>query len=501
MLETKNVNKVQEYLIRIISRFFDSERIDTENSIEAIVVESLRRFHESIANEVNYVFSVNGKKGKVTLTAEDIMAEEAFSKKSSFNKDFGLTSDTIVAGNDNSLSNARQPLEHGHLTNDIKDLIIEELNTSTHSHNNKNVLDILKYTGVNTIIDLIIIEQSQSDFAYTIDAIKKEISKMNTKRSEILLRQENLSSIVDSTINEYKNLITKMIKMLKDDYGIFIDEEVEALINDSSAVLEKYKSNEIINKVQAQVDNSFLNNTSYEINELDCQKSTAIKYNVIKDNGSTKDIFATMICSYEYEIPKSSGQINIDIKAELKSGENILSIGQHILDFYGTNTYEVINDKTKIKVSLCQSKIIRNVPNGFIIGDNKIFALSLDQDTWENSVAGLEDGFGRSMAVIHNEYENDLIKSFGDAWIRGALYNESWVWYYGPVDEENELISYSNWKSQEPINDFAIYNPDGWTTGSNLDLKKSIIEYKFDTPNDKCNAITFITKVRKDIGR
>ncbi len=60
------------------------------------------------------VISVNGYDGIVVLSYSDVGAEQAFTKNTAFNKNFGNTSGTVCEGSDSRLSDARIPLSHIH---------------------------------------------------------------------------------------------------------------------------------------------------------------------------------------------------------------------------------------------------------------------------------------------------------------------------------------------------------------------------------------------------
>ena len=69
---TKEHDDVEKYLLRIIQRYFDIENVYNEESIEAIIVESLARYKQDIFHEKGgFIFSLNQKTGNIVLTIKD----------------------------------------------------------------------------------------------------------------------------------------------------------------------------------------------------------------------------------------------------------------------------------------------------------------------------------------------------------------------------------------------------------------------------------------------
>ena len=59
------------------------------------------------------VQSVNGQTGVVNLTYSDVGAEQAFTKNTAFNKNFGTTSNTVTEGNDSRINNGQTAYNWG----------------------------------------------------------------------------------------------------------------------------------------------------------------------------------------------------------------------------------------------------------------------------------------------------------------------------------------------------------------------------------------------------
>lgn len=113
----KELDKVDSYLVNIIKRYFEKDQESIWLNREDIIVEAVRRAKEEFMKfpHTFAVTSVNNKTGAVTITCGDVGAEPIIIKKNSaFNKKFGIDKNTVCEGNDDRLSDAREPLEHSH---------------------------------------------------------------------------------------------------------------------------------------------------------------------------------------------------------------------------------------------------------------------------------------------------------------------------------------------------------------------------------------------------
>ena len=159
---TKEKDEVERYLLRVIHRYFQVEDEYSRAQIESMIVESIKRLKQWLVKDKGFIFSLNRRTGHIHLTIQDFNGEPVFEKNLAFNKDFGDIADTICEGNDPRLSDAREPNDHVHEIDDITGLrerlynLIEK--RGYHVHKNKNVLDMLRYTGTAVEFDLIIIE-------------------------------------------------------------------------------------------------------------------------------------------------------------------------------------------------------------------------------------------------------------------------------------------------------------------------------------------------------
>lgn len=215
----KNTDTVERYLLNLIQEYFKNSNIAPTTSKEYIIKRALERMREEISYDSIGVLSItlpDGEKrtGAITITLEDLNGEPLISPKySAFNVNFGNEKNTACEGNDSRLSDARKPLAHEH---EIKDIIglegilstltgrIERIGGFAHEHSNKNVLDILVYTGEKVSIDLASIEVLENKIIHLIDAIRNEIidykNDFNTQTIELN------QSIIDAKteIEEYK---------------------------------------------------------------------------------------------------------------------------------------------------------------------------------------------------------------------------------------------------------------------------------------------------------
>jgi len=207
---TKESSRIEKYLLRIINRYFTIEISENTNNIEAIIVESLTRVKRDILKDSGGVFHINRKTGHITLTVQDFNGEVAFDKNTAFNKDFGNQADTICQGNDSRLFDSRTPLEHIHTIGNI-DGLEDKLNnlsisSGKHYHPNKDVLDMLVYTGSKVQIDLIQLE-------YLEQSLKTYIEYLNGLEQSLIMRYNlaiapliNILDIIMKYVQELEEL-------------------------------------------------------------------------------------------------------------------------------------------------------------------------------------------------------------------------------------------------------------------------------------------------------
>lgn len=224
---TKEKSDIEKYLLRIIQRYFDIENNYTQESIEAIIVQSLTRFKRDILKEKGYIFSLNQMTGNITLTIKDFGGEYKFDKNNAFNKDFGVDEDTICEGNDPRLSDKREPNQHVHIIDDVIGLreLLDSLNisTNTHIHTNKNVLDMLRYSGSLAEFDLQLLEvlcERISKYYSNLEFQRTELSKYSKKQIEIL---DGCILTIKQDLDNAKLFVTESINWLNSIYKYITD--------------------------------------------------------------------------------------------------------------------------------------------------------------------------------------------------------------------------------------------------------------------------------------
>lgn len=296
--EKSNDDRISVYLKNIISRYFDIEKEINDETKEAIIIQAYTRLKQFMATYTNnFVVSLNEKSGSVSISIQDINGEPAFKKNTAYNKDFcdndTIEQDTIVRGNDIRLSDSREPLIHIHNISDINGLQEEidkldvKLDENRHIHHNKNVLDMLRYTGTNTEIDLVLIEyliqkckmavdgfNDMDD--YMVNTAKKYINELMyvTIESKKIIQYVKLN--VDSWIDWIQDAKEYTDDNKKNAYEIFIN-----VLNDC---LSKDEYNNIANTLKNAV--TLFKHGTFSYPERYFMYDTLKNYisNTIKDN-------------------------------------------------------------------------------------------------------------------------------------------------------------------------------------------------------------------------
>lgn len=253
----KQQDKVESYLLRIIHRYFDIQNNNSKESVEAIIVESLARLKQTILTNNGFIFSLNDQTGNVILSINALRGEEVFDKQSAFNKDFGLIENTICQGDDKRLYDNRLPLKHQHTIADIKDLmfIINQNITIMHKHYNKDILDLISYTGERTSIDLILLdflESNVNEYIKTLEFHNTEVKSYGYKAIKIL--EDYLKSIANY-LEQAKTLIETSINWL-DNFKKNLNTKISSLNSYGDELL-----NSILNKEQLDAINNHISNT------------------------------------------------------------------------------------------------------------------------------------------------------------------------------------------------------------------------------------------------
>lgn len=283
---TKQKDDLECYLMRIIQRYFDIERNHTRESVETMIVESLTRLKRTLLKECKFIFNLNGEAGNVTLNIQKLGGEPAFEKRTAFNKDFGNVADTICEGDDQRLSNDRDPLEHVHEIADVEGLreLLDSLGIEPedHVHKNQTVLNMLKYTGTRTQIDLIELE-------YLEVAVNRYYENLEYLEREV-------KSIHDTKIESFAGTKDRILEYLKRAELIvqssitWIDKAKQYINNKTSEDRKYYESllKKFVTKDQLQTLKDFFSNTVQFITdgEIPLHDGTPVP-NQKEDTGTT----------------------------------------------------------------------------------------------------------------------------------------------------------------------------------------------------------------------
>ena len=239
----KTTDSVEKYLLEIIQKYFESSNIDTDNK-EYIIKKCVARMKEELDIDNAGVLSVNGKTGDVTITLEELGGEPAIvPKNTAFNVNFGTELNTACEGNDPRLSDARKPLRHTHETSEINGLdaelarirnAISDLAPTKHTHDNKDVLDKLVYTGVRAQIDLTIIDTIEDELV----RIRSDVqTAINTNTSELTALKNRVIEELQAYMNAFegfKNYVNAENIVLKNSLQTYC----QTYINNIQTILE-----------------------------------------------------------------------------------------------------------------------------------------------------------------------------------------------------------------------------------------------------------------------
>lgn len=352
----KEQSKVEKYLLRIIQRYFDIENNFTKESIEAMIIESLTRFKQIIVSEKGFIFSLNKQTGNLTLTIRDFGGEPAITKKTAFNKDFGSTDDTICEGNDPRLSNDREPTEHVHQLTDINGLKekLDELNLSgvLHTHDNKNVLDLLQYTGTQTQFDLIIVEHLQKAIDDYISTLQKYNNELDAAHNKYIEKLTLYLLQINQTLLDLSFVINSAEAWLQEAYK-YTDSKVQFFKDKTILTLSKCLTKEQINNLFSLLNKSYNVIADGEIPITDGTmsftgiqegtKTFIVNSDDATSNGSNDILNATWITNAsKYGEETDLWQYNESYSLGSKTYDNILQFGTGSLDDNVIKSYAMI---------------------------------------------------------------------------------------------------------------------------------------------------------------
>lgn len=323
-------DKITLYLKNIVQRYFEIENNMSQSTVEAIIIQAYTRLKEILnAESKKFIIAVNEKSGAIDFSIKDLDGEPLFDKKTAFNKNFcedgKEQKDTIVMGNDSRLYDKRKPLDHIHTIDDIDGLrnILDNLNGEadySHVHNNKDVLDMIRYTGSRVSIDLVLLDDIKS--------LSEESLKRFTETNEYAsnIHQEYANQLVDiirivkNRLEYIKSQIDSWISWL-DKSKIYSDIEVKRFKVAIYRILEHYLSNKEYDKIKDIFNNCIKNkstvstgvdfsNDKFVIQQIDAKEQGSISGEVYFMPFMWKDGI-TYISSEPIE--KSFGNVNNDI--------------------------------------------------------------------------------------------------------------------------------------------------------------------------------------------
>lgn len=254
-ISTKQNNEVEDYLIRIIKRYFEIHEDYTRNEMEAIVQESFTRLKRWMLRHRQFIFSLNQETGHLVLDISFFNGEpEITEKKTAFNKDFGEEEDTVCEGNDPRLYDMRIPLKHTHNLSDIPGLrdVIGLLNETRfpdiHGHNNLSVLNCITYTGSNMLIDLIMIEEVLNNIEDYRNRLQEKGNYALFEHNKYLREYDLKLGIVQEYFENIATDITQRALSWTEDAEIYINQTIkpDPILEPIGAFKQAY----MLNKVQ-----------------------------------------------------------------------------------------------------------------------------------------------------------------------------------------------------------------------------------------------------------
>ena len=383
----KNTDQVERYLLNLVEQYYKNSNVSSPASREYIIKRAVQRMKEEISFDNMGVLSITipdgeVKTGAVSLTLEDLNGEPLISHKlSAFNVPFGNEQNTACEGNDPRLSDARVPLNHEHEISDIVGLegqlsTLEGLLIRTgqfeHEHDNKNILDMLVYTGDKNTIDLTLLDTMKDKIQELVDQIRQEIidnkseintkiTKVNTKITKTKHQIEDLKQFIIDKNKEYyqksidytdtkitetenvlnakiENLVTKemlngILDIANKSY-IYIGQlsyTVQSIITNNTQSIDQSILDEIISR------NTTLDRCLFEIS-LKYLTSTGetimytLPYIIFKDN---------MICGMIQAEVLNNGTISFNIDVNVNDLPNYIYYGDVIINIYSTSSISI----------------------------------------------------------------------------------------------------------------------------------------------------------------
>lgn len=481
---TKEKNEVESYLMRIIQRYFEIEDNYSRESIEAIIVESLTRFKEHIIKDKGFIFSLNFKTGHLNLTIDDFSGEPIIDKESAFNKDFGINADTICEGNDPRLYDKRTPTTHVHDLSDITGLkkkleAAAPINTGTHYHSNKTVLDVLKYSGTQATFDLLLLESLES----ALDQYMKNVEYYGLQAASVHNKHMEKLSLCISDIQDFfteaKTAIEKSLTWIES-IKKHVDEGVANLKTTHLKSLNGYATDN-----QAKILMDFFKKTYSigEVNEINIPDSVFVTENIEEEIIGSESFGYTNIVEKQeinHSVTMVSSQSRIKLYFRYNKDGNDITVP---LPFYTR-----MEDESIILITgQCTGNTFAITCN--TINKMKMIAVGQYDNSYiaahaaipkrqEDAISYIQDK-GLKVVTIDSEEKNNYFASLltdGEKYFINAL-------YYSIdntlVDFEMNALDYSNWDTGQPDSNVnVVLNSKGkWSTVPFTELAGFVAEF------------------------
>lgn len=243
----KSTDTVERYLLGLVEQYFKNSNVAAATSREYIIKKAVERMHEELSFENIGVLSItlpNGKTstGAVNITLEDLGGEPTiYPKFSAFNVPFGTEQNTACEGNDPRLSDKRYPLAHKHEVSEIIGLEgilstltgkLERVAGFMHEHENKNILDMIIYSGTNDTIDLNVLDTLDDNLTVIVDGVRQDIALYRTEVSnDIAIVEADIAS-VRQEIESAKNEVLLTNQSYYEQAKQYVDETIDVVKNE-----------------------------------------------------------------------------------------------------------------------------------------------------------------------------------------------------------------------------------------------------------------------------
>jgi hypothetical protein len=301
----KGTDTVERYLLNLVQEYFKTANIASTTSREYVIKKAVERMKEEVTFDSVGVLSITlpdgeVRTGAVTITLEDLNGEPLISPKfTAFNVNFGSEAKTACEGDDPRLSDARKPLEHEHKASDIVGLEgilstitckIERVDEFIHEHKNSKVLDMLVYTGNNSVIDLTLLDTLEDKLQKIIDKIRDEIIAY---KEEAAKKVSDINKDIQDVKNQISDLKQYILNTNKEYYQLskkYTDDSIKDTKDKIDAVLET-----LVTSVMLQDTLKVVNNTYTFAGSMEFDINTVIDFSGNKKQEKIIDISSSIL--------------------------------------------------------------------------------------------------------------------------------------------------------------------------------------------------------------